>query len=137
MTATNKAICAAVRGHADRRAERALKEKGRADVDGAQYGDEAEQVEPGGQPAGEAVAQNGRPVIQAARRRVGGSDLRHGQGEHGGDAQPNIQPMPAPAPPIDDVACANELMPPDRMQMMENEIAKFENLHMLRDSSWA
>ncbi len=52
-------------------------------------------------------------------------------------AQPTIQPMPAPAPPIDDVACAKELMPPDRMQMIENEIAKFEKRLMLRASSWA
>ena len=41
---------------------------------------------------------------------------------------PTIQPMPAPAPPIDDVAWANELMPPNRMQMIENDMAKFENL---------
>jgi|GEM_PF-5687772 len=51
--------------------------------------------------------------------------------------QPTIQPMPAPAPPIDEVAWAKELMPPDRMQMIEKEIAKFENLFMLRDSSCA
>ncbi len=49
--------------------------------------------------------------------------------------QPTIQPMPAPAPPTDDMACANELIPPDRMQMMENEMAKFENFDMLRDNS--
>ena len=50
---------------------------------------------------------------------------------------PTIQPMPAPAPPTDEVAWANELMPPDRMQMIENEMAKFENLLIPRESSWA
>jgi hypothetical protein len=51
--------------------------------------------------------------------------------------QPVIQPMPAPAPPTEEIACANELMPPERMQMIENEIAKFENFDMERDSSCA
>lgn len=54
-----------------------------------------------------------------------------------GTRQPTIQPMPAPAPPMPPSACGNELMPPDRMQMIENEIAKFENFDMLRDSSRA
>jgi hypothetical protein len=31
------------------------------------------------------------------------------------------------APPAPDVACASELIPPERMQMIENETAKFEN----------
>jgi len=48
---------------------------------------------------------------------------------------PTIQPMPAPAPPTDPVAWAKELMPPDRMQMIENEIAKFENPLIRRASS--
>ena len=51
--------------------------------------------------------------------------------------QPTIQPMPAPAPPTEEMACAKELMPPDRIQMIENEIAKLENFDMLRESSWA
>ena len=34
--------------------------------------------------------------------------------------------MPMPMPPAPDVAWASELMPPDRMQMIENEMAKFE-----------
>jgi hypothetical protein len=38
---------------------------------------------------------------------------------------------------MDEMACANELIPPDRMQMIENEIAKFENFDMLRDNSCA
>ena len=52
-------------------------------------------------------------------------------------AQPTIQPIPAPAPPIEEIAWAKELMPPERMQMMEKEIAKFENLDIDRDSSCA
>ena len=51
--------------------------------------------------------------------------------------QPAIQPIPAPAPPTEEMACANELMPPERMQMIEKEIAKFENLDMERCSSCA
>ena len=51
--------------------------------------------------------------------------------------QPNIQPMPAPAPPIEEIACAKELMPPDRMQMIENDIAKFEKRLIDRCNSWA
>ena len=51
--------------------------------------------------------------------------------------QPAIQAMPAAAPPIDPVACENELMAPDRMQMIENEMAKLENLDIVRDSSCA
>ena len=34
--------------------------------------------------------------------------------------------MPMPMPPAPEVACASELMPPDRMQMIEKEIAKLE-----------
>jgi len=51
--------------------------------------------------------------------------------------QPTIQPMPAPAPPTPPRACGNELIPPERMQMIENEMAKFENFDIERESSWA
>ena len=51
--------------------------------------------------------------------------------------QPRGQPMPIAAPPAPDVAWASELMPPDRMQMIEKEIAKFEKPPMLRANSWA
>ncbi len=51
--------------------------------------------------------------------------------------QPSGQPMPMAAPPAPAVACASELMPPDRMQMIENETAKFENELIRRSSSWA
>ncbi len=34
--------------------------------------------------------------------------------------------MPMRAPPAPEVACASELMPPERMQMIEKETAKFE-----------
>ena len=51
--------------------------------------------------------------------------------------QPVIQPIPAPAPPTEEIAWAKELMPPDRMQMIENEMAKLENFDMERESSWA
>jgi hypothetical protein len=40
-------------------------------------------------------------------------------------AQPTSQPTPMEPPPAPDVACASELMPPDRMQMIEKEMAKF------------
>jgi len=51
--------------------------------------------------------------------------------------QPSGQPMPIAAPPAPDVACASELMPPERMQMIEKETAKFENELIRRSSSWA
>ena len=51
--------------------------------------------------------------------------------------QPSGQPMPMAAPPAPDVACASELMPPDRMQMIEKETAKFEKELMRRSSSCA
>jgi hypothetical protein len=51
--------------------------------------------------------------------------------------QPIGQPMPIAAPPAPDVACASELMPPDRMQMIEKEMAKFENELIRRSNSWA
>ena len=50
---------------------------------------------------------------------------------------PSGQPKPIAAPPAPDVACASELMPPDRMQMIENEIAKFEKWLRRRASSCA
>ncbi len=51
--------------------------------------------------------------------------------------QPSGQPIPIAAPPAPEVPWASELMPPDRMQMIENEIAKLENKPMRRSSSWA
>ena len=51
--------------------------------------------------------------------------------------QPSGQPIPMAAPPAPDVACASELMPPDKMQMIENEIAKLEKEPIRRESSWA
>ena len=51
--------------------------------------------------------------------------------------QPTIQPMPAPAPPTEEIAWAKLLMPPERMQMIEKEMAKFENLDMERCNSCA
>ncbi|MCY1226376.1 hypothetical protein D3C72_2577750 [compost metagenome] len=51
--------------------------------------------------------------------------------------QPSGQPMPIAAPPAPAVAWASELMPPERMQMIENDTAKFENWLMRRSSSWA
>src|SRR5215212_8752354 len=40
---------------------------------------------------------------------------------------PTNQPTNAPPPPVELKAAANEEIPPARMQMIENEIAKFEN----------
>ncbi len=48
-------------------AERTHEEIVGADVDGAEHSDETEQVEPGGQPAGETVTEDGAPVIEAAK----------------------------------------------------------------------
>ena len=112
---------------AERRAEGADEEGPGADVDGAEHGDQAEQVEPGGDPAGAAVAEDRAPVIEAAGRRIGRADLRHGHGED--QARRSSRPASrcrCRCRPTPEVACASELMPPDRMQMIENEIAKLE-----------
>ncbi len=45
--------------------------------------------------------------------------------------------MPIAAPPAPDVAWASELMPPERMQMIEKEIAKLEKRLIRRSSSCA
>ena len=87
-----------------------MKKNAGADVDGAEHGDQAEQVQPGGQPAGEAVAEDRAPVIEPARRRdrprrSAPSPARR-QPE---TAQPTIQPMPTPAPPIAEVAWAKRV----------------------------
>ncbi len=50
---------------------------------------------------------------------------------------PTGQPSPIDIPPAPAVAWPSELMPPDRMQMMEKEIAKLEKRRMRRDSSCA
>ncbi len=47
------------------------------------------------------------------------------------------QPMPIAAPPALLSPAWNEVMPPARMQMMENEMAKFEKPLIRRDSSCA
>ena len=123
---------------AERRTESADEERPGADIDGAEHGDQAEQVEPGRHPAGAAIAQDRAPVIEAACGRIGGADLRHGNGERRATTkQPTSQPMPMPMPPAPDVACASELMPPERMQMIEKETAKFEKRLSRRSSSWA
>src|SRR6476469_6179141 len=51
--------------------------------------------------------------------------------------QPTNQPMPMPIPPAPEVAWASELMPPDRMQMIEKETAKLENRLSRRSNSCA
>jgi hypothetical protein len=48
---------------------------------------------------------------------------------------PTSQPMPMPAPPTPEILWWMELMPPDKMQMMENDTAKFENGFSVRESS--
>ena len=45
--------------------------------------------------------------------------------------------MPTDAPPAALNPTWNDVMPPAMMQMIENEIAKFEKPLMRRDSSWA
>ena len=69
-------------GRAEQGAKSALKEVGRADVDRAQNGDQAQQVQPGCKPAPEPAAQDRGPVVKPARCREGRGDLRHGKREH-------------------------------------------------------
>src|SRR3954447_1998058 len=65
----------------ERRTEGADEERPGADIDGAEHGDQAEQVEPGGHPAGAAIAEDRAPVIEAAGGWIGRADLRHGDRE--------------------------------------------------------
>jgi hypothetical protein len=51
--------------------------------------------------------------------------------------QESGQPMPMEAPPAALNPAWNDVIPPAMMQMIENEIAKFEKPLMRRDSSWA
>jgi len=53
-----------------------------ADVDGAEHSDQAEKVQPGRHPSSAPVAENGTPVIEPTRRRIGRADLRHRHGEN-------------------------------------------------------
>src|SRR5688572_14925685 len=75
--------------HADHRPEGTKEKIVGADIDGTEHGDETEQVEPGGEPADEAVPEDRSPVIEAASRRIGRADLRHGYGEDAGDRAAN------------------------------------------------
>ena len=45
--------------------------------------------------------------------------------------------MPIAAPPAPEVAWASEFTPPERMQMIENDIAKLEKRLRRRESSCA
>lgn len=47
------------------------------------------------------------------------------------------QPKPMDAPPVALRLSGSAVTPPARMQMMENEMAKFWKPPMRRDSSWA
>src|SRR5690242_3301200 len=53
------------------------------------------------------------------------------------NAPPTSQPMNAPPPPVALKASGNAEMPPARIQMIENEIAKLEKPPMRRESSCA
>jgi hypothetical protein len=123
-------------GDVQLRAEGAEEEVVGTDVDRAEHGDEAQQVEPGREPAREAIAENGAPVIQAAGGRKAEA-LRQRKGKHTRNETPSGQPRPIAAPPAPEVAWPSELMPPDRMQMIENEMAKLEKRLIDRSSSWA
>ena len=45
--------------------------------------------------------------------------------------------MPMAAPPTEQNPTWNDVTPPARMQMMESEMAKFENPPRTRANSWA
>ena len=52
-----------------------------ADIDRGDDENETDQIDPGRGPTPAAPAQNRRPVIEPARRRIGGGDLRHRGGD--------------------------------------------------------
>src|SRR5687768_16674125 len=53
------------------------------------------------------------------------------------NAPPTNQPMNAPPPPVELNASGKAEIPPAKIQIIENEIAKFENPLMRRESSCA
>ena len=117
--------------------EGACKERPGADVDGAEHGYEPEQIDPRREPAQPDTAEDRAPVIQAAGCRISRGDLRHAERKQDEMQQPIGQPIPMAAPPAPAIPCPSELMPPDRMQMIEKEIAKFENPRIRLASSCA
>ena len=76
-------------------------------------------------------------MIETAGRWIGRTDLCEGgsddEGEEAADkpADGDLEPLPVA------MAVGNEVMPPARMQMIENEIAKLEKPLIRRDNSWA
>ena len=76
-------------------------------------------------------------MVEAARRRVGGSDLRHRKPTISANRPPITQPTTTENGPPAENATGKAVMPPARMQMIENEIAKLEKPCIRRASSCA
>ena len=77
-------------------------------------------------------------MVEPAGRRVGRRDLRHGEARPRARTAPPIsQPITTEKAPPAENATGNAVMPPARMQMIENEMAKLEKPPILRASSWA
>ena len=55
---------------------------------------------------------------------------------HSDSRQQAGQPSPIAAPPTLENPCGNDVMPPATMQMIDSEMAKFENPLIRRSSSW-
>ena len=66
-------------------------------------------------------------MIEPAGRRIGRRDLAERAATTSANKPPITQPMVTEKGPPDDKCDRKVVMPPARMQMIENEIAKFEN----------
>ena len=126
--------------HAKRCAEEQILEEDRVEqhIHRGNHADQTNQVEPGSRPAPGFSTEMGTPVIQTARRREGGCDLPHAKSNgHCQRRRRSTRSRTAPPGPAALKAAGKAEMPPARIQMIENEIAKFENPLMRRASSWA
>ena len=75
-------------------------------------------------------------MIQPAGGRKRRRQLGHRQRDAQREQAAGGQPSPMAAPPTLQNPCGNDVMPPARMQMIDSEMAKFENPLIRRSSSW-
>ena len=76
-------------------------------------------------------------MVEAAGGRIGRGDLAERGRTTSANTPPISQPIVTENGPPEESATGKVVMPPARMQMIENEIAKFENPFMRRSSSCA
>jgi hypothetical protein len=107
----------------------------RADVDRRGDEHEAGQVEPRGRPAPALAAEDRAPVVEAAGGRKRRRDLGHAQRDDQRERDADRPHDAGRRAAHRRHPSCSEVMPPASTQMVENEIAKFENAPMRRRSS--